>query len=232
MPPAPGNTGRVDTNYVTENGSSACIFEPKGLVQFETAWDWQREWRGRLLRDPQAPQAIWLLEHSSCYTLGRGSSQENLLFNIESSPSELFRIDRGGEVTHHLSGQLVVYLVIDLHRYKTDLAWYLRQLEEVLMDVLKALNLTGVRVPGLTGVWCNNFKIASIGIGCRRWVTQHGIALNVNCDLNGFKKILPCGLNSDLVGKLDYWIPGITVNEVKPLIKKCLMDRFKFEYLN
>lgn len=149
-----------------------------------------------------------------------------MLFDITNPPAELFRIDRGGDVTHHLPGQLVVYLVLDLRLYKKDLHLYLRQLEQVLIDLLDCLNLPGERVNGLTGIWCQGFKVASIGVGCRRWITQHGLALNVNCDLEGFNQILPCGLNGLSVGKLDDWIPGLKVEEVKPLMKRCLANRF------
>ena len=149
-----------------------------------------------------------------------------MLFNLNSPPAKLYKIDRGGGVTHHLPGQLVGYLVLDLQRYKTDLHWYLYQLEGIVLDVLEELNLPGERVSGLTGVWCKGLKVASIGVGCRRWITQHGLALNVNCELEGFNEILPCGLNGSVVGKLENWIPGITVGEVQPLVKKYLRKRF------
>lgn len=231
MPPTPGNTGRIGINYLPEKGSKTFLFQPKELVQFETAWNWQREWRENLLQEALSPQAVWLLEHRSCYTLGRGHSQKNVLFDTGRSSFCLHQIDRGGDITHHLEGQLVAYLVLDLHRYQKDLYWYLRQLEQVLIDVLGLLDLPGERLDGLTGVWCNGLKVASIGVGCRRWITQHGFALNVNCDLDGFKEILPCGLNGTKIGKLDFWIPGITVNEVKTLMGKCLSDRFGFDWI-
>ena len=135
-------------------------------------------------------------------------------------------------MTYHGPGQLVVYPVLNLHFYKKDLDWYLRQLEQVLIDLLQSLGLPGERVEGLTGIWCEGFKVASIGIGCRRWITQHGFALNVNCDLNGFHSILPCGLQSACIGKLDNWIPGITVKEIQPLMKNCLSDRFNLIWNN
>ena len=221
----------VDINCLTENGSSARFFEPKGLVQFETAWNWQRDWREQLLKESSTPQAVWSLEHQSCYTQGRGGDKKNVLFDINNPPSDLYQIDRGGDVTHHLQGQLVVYLVIDLRRYKTDLYWYLRELEQVLIDLLGVLDLNGERVDGLTGVWCKGFKVASIGIGCRRWVTQHGFALNVNCDLEGFHKILPCGLDQTSIGRLDSFVPGLTVQEVQPIVRKCVEKRFRLNWI-
>ncbi len=228
----PDDIGKLDNTFLTEQSASSFIFQPKGLVQFEIAWKWQTDWRHDLFKEPACQQAIWLLQHPSCYTIGRGGKNKNLLFDITNPPAELFCIDRGGDVTHHLPGQLVVYLVLDLRLYKKDLHLYLRQLEQVLIDLLDCLNLPGERVNGLTGVWCQGFKVASIGVGCRRWITQHGLALNVNCDLEGFNQILPCGLNGLSVGKLDDWIPGLTVEEVKPLMKRCLANRFGLSWKN
>ena len=182
------------------------------------------------MKDPSSPQAIWMLQHPSCYSQGRGGNQKNVLFDINNSSLNMYRIDRGGDVTHHLPGQLVVYLVLNLRRYKADLHWYLRELEAVIIDLLNMLNLPAERVDGLTGVWCNQLKVASIGIGCRRWITQHGISINVNCEMSGFEKIIPCGINHKNIGKLDYWISGITVEEVKLLMKKCLSDHFDFNW--
>ncbi len=208
------------------NISQAFILEPRDLVPFQTAWDWQKYWQKNLLTRGDLPQAVWLLQHPNCYTLGRGGSEMNLRFDPNNPPSDLYRINRGGEVTHHLPGQLVVYLVLDLRRYRTDLNWYLRQLEQVLIDVLYGLGLSPKRIHGYTGVWLDGFKVASIGVGCRRWITQHGFALNVDCDLNGFSEIVPCGLREVSVGKLDTWIPGLTVKDVQPLIRSCLTERF------
>ncbi len=138
----------------------------------------------------------------------------------------MFRIDRGGEVTHHLPGQLVAYLVLDLHRHKKDLNWYLRELENVLLDVINDLGLLGERRRGMTGIWINDLKVASIGIGCKRWVTQHGFALNIDCNLSGFDQIIPCGLDGHKIGQLTSWIPGLRVKDVQPLIKKYISQRF------
>ncbi len=217
---------KLNTKYSNEQTLSAFIFEPKDLVPFATAWSWQRRWQKSLLKSTETAQAVWLLQHPYCYTLGRGASEEHLLFGSSNSSFESFRIDRGGEVTHHVPGQLVVYPVLDLRRYKTDLNWYLRQLEQVIIDVLRELGLPGKRLDGLTGVWLEGRKVGSIGVGCRRWVTQHGMALNIDCDLNGFNEIVPCGLKNHRVGRLVEWIPGLTVGEVQPLIKRRLINHF------
>ena len=153
-----------------------------------------------------------------------------LLFEENKSPLPVFIIERGGEVTHHMPGQIVGYLVLNLSLHKKDLSWYLRELEQVLIDVLDLLGMEGKRINGLTGVWCEDKKVGSIGIGCKRWVTQHGFSLNVDCDLMGFEKIIPCGLDKVKLGKLSDWIPGIKVCDVKPLLRESVKRRFKLNW--
>ena len=117
-------------------------------MPFEEAWEWQRRWQQRLIQAQQASQVevselLLLLEHPPCYTLGRGATEAHLHFDPSDPPAPLHRIDRGGEVTHHLPGQLVVYPVLDLQRHRPDLHWYLRQLEGVVLDVLHHQGLRG-----------------------------------------------------------------------------------------
>ena len=162
-------------------------------ISLEEAWRWQQQWQQRLLSSG-GPELLLLLEHPACYTLGRGASLEHLHFDPQHPPAPLHRLDRGGEVTHHVPGQLVAYPVVDLQRHQPDLHWYLRQLEGMVLDVLEQQGLSAERREGLTGVWLEGKKVAAIGVGCRRWVTQHGLALNVSCDLAGFEAITPCGL--------------------------------------
>ena len=210
---------------------SAILFETSGLVPFEQAWIAQRRWQQRLLDDAKAPAAVWLLQHPPCYTLGRGASTQHLHFDPARPPAPLHRIDRGGEVTHHLPGQLVVYPVLDLSRRNPDLHWYLRQLEQVMIEVLAKLGLQAERLPGLTGLWLENRKVGAIGVGCRRWITQHGLSLNVDCDLSGFSLITPCGLEGLTVGRLTEWIPGLTVGQVQPLLVEALAIRFDLVWI-
>lgn len=210
-------------------GSSAFLFQPDQLVPFQQAWDLQRRWQERLLLDSATgadAEAVWLLQHPRCFTLGRGASEDHLLFDPEHPPAPLHRIDRGGEVTHHAPGQLVAYPVLDLRRRRTDLHWYLRQLEQVVIDVLQALGLQGERIEGLTGVWLDQRKVAAIGVGCRRWITQHGLALNVTCDLEGFRSVVPCGLKGRSVGRLRDWIPDLEIEIVQSLLRDALAARF------
>ena len=213
-----------------EQFSSAFLFEPKNIVPFDVALRWQKNFQKSLIEKPFSPQAVWLLEHFSCYTIGRGGDKKNLLFEENKSPLPVFRIERGGEVTHHMPGQIVGYLVFNLSLHKKDLSWYLRELEQVIIDVLHLLGIDGKRINGLTGVWCDDKKVGSIGIGCKRWVTQHGFSLNVDCDLIGFEKIIPCGLDKVKLGKLSDWIPGIKVCDVKPLLRESVKKRFKLNW--
>ena len=129
-----------------------------------------------------------------------------------------------------MPGQLVAYPVLDLRRRQCDLHWYLRQLEQVVIDVLAQTGLVGERVDGMTGVWLEGRKLAAIGVGCRRWITQHGLALNVDGDLSGFAAVVPCGLKGKPVGRLSDWIPGITVAEVQPLVREALAHRFALHW--
>ncbi len=223
-----GDRCNLDTAYLPSEVFSSFLFEPRELVPFESSWKSQKEKRNLLRANRSSAQSVWLLQHEPCYTLGRGSDKKYVLFDLETPPFPCYRIDRGGEVTHHLPGQLVVYLVLDLFRYQTDLHWYLRRIEEVIIDVLHQIGLTGYRIDGLTGIWVENFKIASIGVGCSGWITQHGFALNVNCDLFGFDEIVPCGLLGKKVGRLDYWIPDLTVEKIQPFVKRSLEKHFGF----
>ena len=229
-PPGPEGDHPLDKEYLSNGKYSTFLFEPTDFVSFDRALKWQQDWQTKLLKEPDLAQSVWFLQHYPCYTLGRGSSEEYLLFDQSQPPAKLFRIDRGGEVTHHLPGQLVVYLVLDLRRYKTDLNWYLRELEQVLIDLLELFEIEAYRIDGMTGVWCDEKKVGSIGIGCRRWITKHGLSLNVDCDLDGFEYIVPCGLKNKRVGRIIDWRRGLTIKEVKCKLKKILSQRFQLTW--
>ncbi|MCT0200663.1 lipoyl(octanoyl) transferase LipB [Synechococcus sp. CS-1325] len=207
-------------------GLDAILFVPDAPVPFARAWRWQRLLQERLLADSRGPEALLILQHPRCYTLGRGASEAHLGFDPLAPPAPLFRIDRGGEVTHHLPGQLVAYPVLNLQRHGADLHLYLRQLEGAVLDVLGQLGLAGERIDGLTGVWLEGRKLAAIGVGARRWISQHGLALNVNCDLSGFAAIVPCGLADRAVGRLCDWLPGLGIDQVQPLLREAIATRF------
>jgi len=134
-------------------------------VPFPLAWGWQQQLQRRLLAAPEGPDAVLLLEHEPCYTLGRGADPGFLGFDPNDPPAPLYRIDRGGEVTFHGPGQLVLYPVLNLQRHGADLHGYMRQLEGVVIDLLAELGLQGERIDGLTGVWLEGRKVAAIGVG-------------------------------------------------------------------
>jgi len=206
--------------------ADAILFEVVRPVPFPRAWDWQRQLQGRLLHDPAGAEALLALQHEPCYTLGRGGNPVLLGFDPSDPPHPLHRIDRGGEVTHHLPGQLVLYPVLNLQRHGGDLHLYLRSLEQVVIDLLAELGLAGGRLPGLTGVWLEGRKLAAIGVGARRWISQHGLALNVNGSREGFEAIVPCGLAGRPVGRLADWRPGLTPEQVAPLLLAAFARRF------
>jgi lipoyl(octanoyl) transferase len=205
----------------------AILFESSRPVPFLTAWQAQRRLQRRLLRDPAGPEAVLLLEHQPCYTLGRGASTAHLGFDPAAPPLPLHRIDRGGEVTHHLPGQLVLYPVLNLQRHGGDLHLYLRQLEQVVIDLLATLGLRAERLEGLTGVWLEGRKLAAIGVGARRWISQHGLALNVDCSLEGFAAITPCGIADRPVGRLADWRPELTTAGLRGPLLACFAERFQ-----
>jgi lipoate-protein ligase B len=145
------------------------------------------------------PQDVLLLvEHPPVVTLGRTSKEKHLIASpafLESKGVELFEVERGGDVTFHGPGQLVGYPIIDLKRHRQDLHWYLRKIEEALINTLADYDIPAERNPSFTGVWTRGKKIASIGVHARDWVTWHGFALNVTTDLSYFDLIVPCGID-------------------------------------
>jgi len=206
-------------------GDAIC-FQAAGPVPFPVGWDWQRQLQERLLADPDGPEALLLLEHEACYTLGRGADPAFLGFDPADPPAPLFRIDRGGEVTHHAPGQLVLYPVLNLQRHGADLHRYLRELEGVVIDLLAELGLSAERIAGLTGVWLEGAKVAAIGVGARRWISQHGLALNVEVELEGFGAIVPCGIRERPVGRLADWRPELTAAALQAPLLRCFARRF------
>lgn len=205
----------------------AILFEASRPVPLPLAWGAQRQLQRRLLQRPDGPEALLLLEHQPCFTLGRGASTAHLRFDPAAAPLPLHRIDRGGEVTHHAPGQLVLYPVLNLQRHGGDLHLYLRQLEQVVIDLLAGLGLEGTRIDGLTGVWLEGRKLAAIGVGARRWISQHGLALNVDCSLEGFAAIVPCGLADRPVGRLVDWRPELTSASLRRPLLACFAERFQ-----
>lgn len=148
---------------------------------------------------------VLLLEHEPVYTLGTGSDPDNIRNNTEGIP--VVRMDRGGEVTYHGPGQLTVYPVLDLRSYRQDIHWYVRALEEAAIVALRHHGVDAERDDETTGVWVGGHKVAAIGVKCRKWVTQHGLAVNVGAEsLRGFSGIVPCGIEGRPVGYLNQFV--------------------------
>ncbi|NDJ22869.1 lipoyl(octanoyl) transferase LipB [Nostoc sp. B(2019)] len=206
-----------------------CLLYNQGLMPYLDAHAWQRSLLAERIHDPSLDDVLILLEHSPVYTLGQGASPEFLKFEINNSKYDVHRVERGGEVTYHCPGQLVGYPILNLQRYRKDLHWYLRQLEEVLIRVLAIYGLQGERIPAFTGVWLQGRKVAAIGIKVSRWITMHGFALNVCPDMKGFEQIVPCGISDKPVGSLSEWIPGITCQEVRSYVAKSFAEVFDME---
>ncbi len=209
-----------------------CLLENLGLVPYSVAWEQQRSLVSDRIKDMTLPDILVLLEHPPVYTLGQGASPEFLKFDPTENFWEVHRVERGGEVTYHCPGQLVGYPILNLRHYQQDLHWYLRQLEEVLIQLLGVYGLKGDRVAGMTGVWLEGRKVAAIGIKVSRWITMHGFALNICPDLTGFERIVPCGIADKPVGSLAQFLPGISVEQVRQSVAAKFAEVFDVELIN
>jgi len=171
--------------------------EDLGRRPYAEVLDLQRELRRRRIAGEITEDVLLLVEHPPVVTLGRGTRPTSLPIapaELARRGVEVFEVERGGDVTFHGPGQLVGYPILDLREHRQDLHWYLRSLEDVLIQALGQLGIEADRNPGLTGVWTAGRKIASIGIHVKQWVTLHGFALNVTTDLDPFDLIVPCGI--------------------------------------
>ncbi|HAG82495.1 MAG TPA: lipoyl(octanoyl) transferase [Cyanobacteria bacterium UBA12227] len=209
-----------------------CLLDNQGLVPYTVAWEHQRSLVTQRLNDPSLDDILLLLEHPPVYTLGQGASLEFLKFDPSEVKSEVYRVERGGEVTYHCPGQLVGYPILNLRYYRQDLHWYLRQLEEVLIQVLGVYGLKGDRIAGMTGVWLEGRKVAAIGIKVKRWIAMHGFSLNVCPDLNGFESIVPCGISDKPVSSLAEFIPSLTVEQVRQSVAEKFAEVFDVQLIS
>jgi lipoyl(octanoyl) transferase len=176
-----------------------------GRRPYAEALELQRELRRRRADGELAHDILLLTEHPPVVTLGRGARPTSLPtppILLERRGVEVFEVERGGDVTFHGPGQLVGYPIVDLSGHRRDLHWYLRRLEDVLIEAVERLGVPAGRTPGLTGVWTAGRKIASIGIHVKQWVTLHGFALNVTTDLSWFDLIVPCGIEQVVMTSL------------------------------
>lgn len=173
------------------------IVQDWGTIDFHDAWRRQRELADAVLRLDH-PDTLVFCEHPPVITLGRTTQDGSLLLSRElltQQGIDVVEINRGGEATVHNPGQLVGYPIFNLTRSRQDLHWFLRLLEQAVIDTLSDCGVEAQRVDGLTGVWIGDSrKICAIGIHCSRWVTSHGFALNVSNELDLFNAIVPCGI--------------------------------------
>ncbi|MDA9947002.1 lipoyl(octanoyl) transferase LipB [Candidatus Marinimicrobia bacterium] len=162
-----------------------------GTSEFKDTWNLQKELQEKRILGEIEDQLI-LVEHPAVYTLGKNASREHILKKREGV--SVIQTDRGGNITFHGPGQLVGYPIVDLSFYKRSITWYMRELEQLMIDVLKEYGIEGSTKKGLTGTWVKNRKIAALGVRISRWVTMHGFSLNINPDLNYYQDIVPCGI--------------------------------------
>jgi lipoyl(octanoyl) transferase len=219
------------------------FFEDMGIRSYQPSWDYQEalllkntqiKWAARQnqqdVKTTNTEHRLLMVEHNPVFTLGKSGKREHVLVSEEQLKNlgiEFFHINRGGDVTYHGLQQIVGYPILDLDKFKTDLGWYLRSLEQVIIDVLAEYGLKGERSAGETGVWLEPNdpfmarKICAMGIKCSRWITMHGFALNVNTDLSHFEFIVPCGIQGKTVTSLEKEL-GHKVNyqDVKEKVKK------------
>lgn len=178
-----------------------------GIVNYNKALELQLSLLNKI-KHGEVGDTLLLLEHPPTFTVGRRGKPENLLKNheeLKNSGIHFEIVGRGGDITYHGPGQLVGYPILDLNNHKCDIHLYLRNIEEVIINALGDFDITGERKSDYTGVWVGDEKIASIGIGVKKWTTYHGFALNVNTDLSYFAMIVPCG------------IPGIKMTSIREL---------------
>ena len=161
-------------------------------MSYNSAWDIQKNYHKKVLTGKEQDTLI-LVEHEPVYTLGKNANDNHLLQSA-SEEIEVYRIERGGDITFHGPGQIVVYPILDLNRYIKSVSWYMRTLEKIIINTLSDFKIKAELKDGLTGVWVGDEKIGAQGVRISRWVTMHGLALNVNTDLRYFDGIIPCGI--------------------------------------
>lgn len=213
-----------------------------GLAPYQPVWDLQRAIQQQIIKEKKDEQLEQLsrqrmddvmifVEHPHVYTLGKNGKEEHMLrslLELQELDAEFVKTDRGGDITYHGPGQIVGYPILDLDRHFTDVAKYLRYLEEVMIRVCTDYGFAAKRMDGMTGVWINDAKICAMGIRCSRWVTMHGFAFNVNTDLRYFNNIVPCGISNKSVTSLKRLLGmEIDIEEVKSKIIRQFEEVFQ-----
>jgi lipoyl(octanoyl) transferase len=225
-------------------------FEDLGLIDFQTAWDFQtkkfneivqRKLDNRILPESeQKNQEHWLIfcEHPHVYTLGRNGKEEHLLLDdlgLRNKNAEFVKINRGGDITYHGPGQLVAYPLLDLDDFFTDIGRYIRYLEEMVIRTLLEYNIESGRIAGQSGVWIDGEKasarkVCAVGVHLSRWTTMHGLAFNINTNLDYFSNIIPCGISDKAVTSLEKELGRkLDLDEVKSKMLKHFQELFAVE---
>ncbi|PZP51934.1 MAG: lipoate-protein ligase B [Pseudopedobacter saltans] len=231
--------------------SKQVFFQDLGRKEYKETWDYQEEIlkakvekkteARKLSEHPDFAAAgiqndLIFVEHPLVYTLGKTGHEENVLISDkerEERGIEYFHINRGGDITFHGPGQIVGYPILDLEQFKPDLGWYLRNLEQVIIDTVAEYGIDAGRSTGETGVWINpdhSRKICAMGIRCSRWVTMHGFALNVNTEMDYFNYIVPCGIQNKSATSIEKEIGHkVDMEEVKEKLRKNFEKVFEVE---
>ncbi len=219
-----------------------------GLIAYQEAWDLQEallktavdlKIENRKQNTTVLPaHHLLFCEHPHVYTLGKSGAAENLLLDqahLDQIQAQFFKINRGGDITYHGPGQLVMYPILDLEQFFTDIHQYLRFLEEAVIQTLAHFGISATRLEGMTGVWLdpegpNARKICAMGVKCSRWVTMHGIALNVDPDLSYFGNIVPCGIQDKAVTSMTKELGRqININEVRSVLSAQMATIFNYQ---
>tara|TARA_B100001250_G_scaffold413520_1_gene447931 strand:- start:808 stop:1491 length:684 start_codon:yes stop_codon:yes gene_type:complete len=219
------------------------FFKNLKVVDFKEAWDLQESLLSSIIKNKRAgaktKNYLIFCQHPHVYTLGKSGKMEHLLLNedeLKLKNADFYKINRGGDITYHGPGQLVVYPVFDLDNFFTDIHRYLRCLEDVVFRVLGNYSLSGLRIDGSTGVWLKNDhsgfkKICAMGVRASRWVTMHGLAFNVNVDLSYFNNIVPCGISDRGVTSLAEEVAGpVVFSNVENMFKLAFQEVFNCRF--
>lgn len=221
------------------------IVENWGVQSYKHAWEKQEKILQSIIdvkknnrndrSNLETPNYLIFLEHKPVFTIGKSGNFNNLLvddFELSKKNIELVKTNRGGDITFHGPGQLVIYPILDLENFFTDIHRYLRSLEDVVISSLMEFNIDAKRSPGETGVWINTDtsfpeKICAMGVRASRWVTMHGLALNINTDLSYFNKIIPCGIEGKGITSMQKVLnKKISIEKVKSAIKSHFEEIF------
>jgi len=207
------------------------LIEDWSMIPFREAWSRQEAY----VRDIQKgvrPSTLILCEHPPVLTIGREGGEQNVKIDpslLASQGIEMIPINRGGDITAHNPGQLIGYPLFNLSEFREDLHWFLRSIEDIIMQVLEEYGIASGRVEGKTGVWIEEErKICAIGLHCSRWVTSHGFALNVNNDLSIFDWIIPCGIPDKEVTSIHRELgKNIDMEDLKEKCRKAYIEYFR-----